>query len=253
MRYAVTWGLGLVLVAAAGGQPPDRWVTVTGRVVLPAGVPIPAAKVLVGPGGAIPVESVVVNAKTRGIKNVVVWLRPDSTDPKAELVAKDIHPDDAKRRPGLPVVVFTPQQVFAPRILCARVGDTPVVQNGAAGGTNFLWDSGKNGALNVAIPPGQAFVFRAPLVAERTPIPFKSNVVPAAGYVRVFEHPYHAVTDEDGKFELKDAPAGKYRLVYWHERVGFRNGVKGRFGEPVEIAGKAGRMVLPAVEFDVAK
>jgi hypothetical protein len=34
------------------------------------------------------------------------------------------------------------------------------------------------------------------------------------GYVRIFEHPYYAVTDENGNFEIKNAPVGKFRIVY---------------------------------------
>jgi len=41
------------------------------------------------------------------------------------------------------------------------------------------------------------------------------------GYLFVFAHPYFAVTDQHGNFEIKDAPAGKYRLIVWHERTGW--------------------------------
>lgn len=33
----------------------------------------------------------------------------------------------------------------------------------------------------------------------------------------VVPHPYYAVTDENGKFELTDVPPGKYLIVAWHE------------------------------------
>lgn len=33
----------------------------------------------------------------------------------------------------------------------------------------------------------------------------------------VVPHPYYAVTDESGKFELTDVPPGEYELVAWHE------------------------------------
>jgi hypothetical protein len=33
----------------------------------------------------------------------------------------------------------------------------------------------------------------------------------------VVSHPYYAVTDESGKFELTDVPAGTYEIVAWHE------------------------------------
>jgi hypothetical protein len=33
----------------------------------------------------------------------------------------------------------------------------------------------------------------------------------------VVSHPYYAVTDESGRFELNDVPPGNYELVAWHE------------------------------------
>jgi hypothetical protein len=33
----------------------------------------------------------------------------------------------------------------------------------------------------------------------------------------VVSHPYYAVTDESGRFELTDVPAGTYEIVAWHE------------------------------------
>jgi hypothetical protein len=33
----------------------------------------------------------------------------------------------------------------------------------------------------------------------------------------VVPHPYYAVTDESGHFELTDVPPGKYEIVAWHE------------------------------------
>ena len=36
----------------------------------------------------------------------------------------------------------------------------------------------------------------------------------------VTEHPYHAVTDAYGEYEIRDVPPGVYRLKVWHERLG---------------------------------
>src|SRR5258708_207733 len=33
----------------------------------------------------------------------------------------------------------------------------------------------------------------------------------------VARHPYYAVTDEDGNFELREVPPGNYEIVAWHE------------------------------------
>jgi hypothetical protein len=37
------------------------------------------------------------------------------------------------------------------------------------------------------------------------------------GEIWVIPHPYYAVTDESGKFELTGVPPGEYELVAWHE------------------------------------
>jgi hypothetical protein len=39
-------------------------------------------------------------------------------------------------------------------------------------------------------------------------------------YIGVFDNPAFAVTDRDGKYEISNLPAGKYKLVTWHERYG---------------------------------
>jgi hypothetical protein len=33
----------------------------------------------------------------------------------------------------------------------------------------------------------------------------------------VVSHPYYAVTDDSGTFELTDVPPGNYEIVAWHE------------------------------------
>jgi hypothetical protein len=33
----------------------------------------------------------------------------------------------------------------------------------------------------------------------------------------VVDHPYYAITEESGKFELSDVPPGEYEIVAWHE------------------------------------
>jgi len=40
-----------------------------------------------------------------------------------------------------------------------------------------------------------------------------------SAYVMVAEHPYYAVTDEDGNYMIDDIPPGEYRLTMWHEGI----------------------------------
>jgi len=38
-------------------------------------------------------------------------------------------------------------------------------------------------------------------------------------YIMVAEHPYYAITDEDGNYAIEDIPPGEYRLAMWHEGI----------------------------------
>jgi hypothetical protein len=40
------------------------------------------------------------------------------------------------------------------------------------------------------------------------------------GYIAVLKHPYFAVTDKDGHFEVKDLPPGTYTINAWQEKLG---------------------------------
>jgi plastocyanin len=40
--------------------------------------------------------------------------------------------------------------------------------------------------------------------------------------VMVFDHPWFAVPDEDGRFQLPGVPPGRREIVAWHERLGDR-------------------------------
>jgi hypothetical protein len=260
MRRTVSCVLPCALVAAfATGSLADdepQWATVKGRVVFPKGAAIPPRKPLnvtvnqqqCLAKGPILDESVIVNPKNRGVKNVVVYLRPDNMNLQAEFAKKEIHPGDAKRKP-VEVVIDQPCCMFVERVTCARVGDTVVVKNPVAIAHNFFWDSADNGAYNVNVPANGQWKMPKALLKEGPPIQYKCTIHGwMTGYVRIFDHPYFAVTDADGNFEIKSAPVGKYRIVYWHEN-GVRGGAKGRAGEKVEIKGPV--TALDPAEFDV--
>ncbi|MBY0514034.1 MAG: hypothetical protein K2P78_09010 [Gemmataceae bacterium] len=258
MRCASLLALSAVLAGGAPVAAQNGFGTVKGTVAYPAAKPVPERKKLditqdkahcLSKGDVLD-ETLVVNPKNKGIKNVVVWLRPDTTDPKAAFPKDKIHPDDAKRAPA-DVVVDQPCCMFVKRVTIARVGDQLVVKNPAPVAHNFFWTSGSNGEFNVTVPKESDWKMPQKLAAETAPIQFRCTIHPwMNGYVRIFDHPYYAVTDEDGKFELKNAPAGKWRLVVWQEKVGFLGGAQGRFGTPIEIKGPATE--LKPIEFDIA-
>ena len=43
-------------------------------------------------------------------------------------------------------------------------------------------------------------------------------------YIRVDDHPFHAVTGADGRFRIEGIPSGTYTVEFWHEHFGGREG-----------------------------
>lgn len=59
--------------------------------------------------------------------------------------------------------------------------------------------------------------------AECAPFRVKCDVHPwMLSYACVMDHPYFAVTGKDGKFTIKNVPAGSYEIEAWHEKAGTR-------------------------------
>ena len=98
------------------------------------------------------------------------------------------------------------------------------------------WSSLNNGQFSPLVPPN-FHVFRIDRVkSERLPITVDSSINPwMKAYVWVLDHPYFAVTDDDGSFMIRFAPKGNLRLVVWQEATGFKGGREGRWGEAIRV------------------
>jgi hypothetical protein len=69
--------------------------------------------------------------------------------------------------------------------------------------------------------PIQGMKMTRTFTAREVMVPFKCDVHGwMNAYVGVLDHPYFAVTDSDGRFELKSLPPGTYTVEAWHERLG---------------------------------
>lgn len=260
--------LAAFVLAAPVPKPTPDWVTVKGAIVWPEKEKIPETKVYDVPpkmhdagyanrGGPLIDDKFLVDEKSRGLKNVVVWFRPDSGDPKASFPAEKIHPDLVKAKP----VTHTLTNEFCrfdKRVLAVRVGDKLEVVNKSPVPCNFKWDEADSGGCNVLLKPNDKSFVTAALTTPG--MGFFTDCIhcwvgkeekPFDGRVRAIDNPYFAVTNEDGEFEIKQVPKGKWRIMYWHES-GFHKGKDGRLGYPIEVEGnKQGEMTLKALAFEV--
>ena len=131
---------------------------------------------------------------------------------------------------------------FEPHAITVRAGQTLQVSNSDSVGHNSLINFLKNNSVNPIIPPNGKIDFQMKK-AEIIPVKVSCSIHPwMQGIILVQDHPYMAVTDKDGKFELKNLQAGKkLTLKVWQEKAGYIQEVK---IDGKKAAWKKGKYVL---------
>ncbi len=214
----------------------EKWGTVKGRVVWVGAVPErpvidkaqvdPKCKECAALGKTLS-DDWVIDPTSKGVRWVMVWLLHESGDFDKPI---PIHPALAKAAPK--VVLDQPCCMFEPHHLGMRTGQILVARNSAKFVHNVNIAGGDdNPNKNTAVPPGTELEIPG-WKASAFAVPVSCGI---HGWmnakIRVFAHPYFAVTNEMGEFEINDAPAGKYRIAVWNDLwiVG------GKKGMPLEI------------------
>jgi hypothetical protein len=107
---------------------------------------------------------------------------------------------------------------YVPHVIGVQVNQPFSVVNSDPTAHNVNVDARQNEKFNQGQSPGAAPINKTFKRAE-TVIPVKCNQHPwMRAYVGVLPHPFFAVSDASGKFEIRGVPPGTYTLVAWHEK-----------------------------------
>lgn len=151
-------------------------------------------------------EDLVVDDQTGGLKNVVVWLG-------------DIKEGKAWQARAEAIALGQDGCRFTPRVLVVPAGETFDILNNDGILHNVHTRSSENRPINKAQPK---FLTR---LRARFDYPEMVRVECDAhdwmsAWIAVAAHPYYAVTDERGNYDLENIPPGTYTLEFWHEKLG---------------------------------
>lgn len=151
-------------------------------------------------------EKVVVNANGT-LKNVFVYV-------KDGLTGKTFEP------PKDPVVLDQKGCWYSPHVFGIQVNQPLEIRNSDATLHNVHGLAQANKEFNLGMPiQGMKLnkTFDKPEIMAK----FKCDVHPwMSAYVGVVGHPFFNVSNEEGKFEIKNLPPGDYVLEAWHEKYG---------------------------------
>jgi plastocyanin len=109
---------------------------------------------------------------------------------------------------------------YSPHVIGAMVGQKVKILNPDGTLHNVHAMSKVNPEFNMAMPKFRTEVEKV-FDKPEFMFPIKCDVHPwMNAWVAVMPHPYFSVTKADGKFEIKDLPAGTYEIEAWHEKLG---------------------------------
>jgi polysaccharide lyase family 4-like protein len=165
-------------------------------------------------GETAPSPVLKVDPKTRGLQNVLVYLEQVEKG-KAPEDKYWLHmgKDNSGKEPGTELCQFKEHILaFVRTQQVAIINFDPILHN-----PHFFTD--KHGSIfNVAMPTPNKEVDKTLLRAQGVGLAYQCDVhVHMNGYAGGFDHPYFAVTDAEGKFEISGVPPGTYTLIAWHE------------------------------------
>ena len=140
------------------------------------------------------------------LANVVVYISDG-------LTSHDFQP------PQQPAVLEQKGCQYKPHVLALQAHQKLDVVNSDETTHNIHPSPNNNREWNMTQPHGMPL--EQEFAREEIAIPVKCNVHPwMRGYIAVFKHPYFAVTDKNGNFDLKDVPPGTYTITAWQEKLG---------------------------------
>ena len=203
---------GAAPAAAMTSVDPATAATVTGSVSFSGEAPrFPPVNMSAEPdciklhGGRVPSDRVLISDGM--LQDALVW------------VSKGL---EGKRFPVRADVVNLDQKgcIYKPHVVAVQAGQAINITNSDPTTHNVHPLPRENREWNKSQTSG------APAIDYKFPRPemkiaVKCNIHPwMQAYIHVMEHPYFAVTDSAGSFEIKNLPPGTYTLQATHERLG---------------------------------
>jgi plastocyanin len=109
---------------------------------------------------------------------------------------------------------------YHPHVLGVMTGQNVEIKNSDQTTHNIHPTPQSNREWNESQPPAAAPIDKS-FAREEIMLPVKCNQHPwMKMYINVVKSPFYAVTDKDGKYEIKGLPPGDYTLAFVQEKMG---------------------------------
>ena len=145
----------------------------------------------------------------------------DGSMAEALVYLKDVSYDGGV--PSEPAVLDQKGCIYMPHVFGMGAGQELLIKNSDATLHNIHSMPKVNKEFNFAMPKVVKEKKSTFSLSEPDPFYIKCDVHPwMKSWVLVSDHPFFAVTDENGNFSIEGIPAGTYEVVCWQEKFGKR-------------------------------
>jgi len=132
-------------------------------------------------------------------------------------------PDKEWPAPKAPVVLDQKGCQYIPHVTGIMVNQPMRILNSDGILHNVHSLSKVNKSFNIAMPASRTETLETFTKTEGMLV-IKCDIHPwMKAYIQVMPHPFYDVTGKDGKFTIKDLPAGTYEVEIWHEKLGTKS------------------------------
>ncbi|MCP9462610.1 MAG: hypothetical protein NNA24_11265 [Nitrospira sp.] len=183
-------------------------VQVLYRGVVPPAQSVPVTRDAEFCGATAVTQTVTVHPHSRGLKDAVVIVEGVSL------------PSNTPTSPA-PAVLSNSRCTFAPSVMVLQgwssieIGNQdPIMHN-----THIRHGESRRTVLNVALVPGGRPISKKIAAAGLYHVQCDAHPF-MRGYVIVRDHPFMAVSDEQGLAKIVGVPPGTHEISVWHERLG---------------------------------
>ncbi|HUO14640.1 MAG TPA: carboxypeptidase regulatory-like domain-containing protein [Verrucomicrobiae bacterium] len=122
--------------------------------------------------------------------------------------------------PSTPVELEQQGCRYHPHVLGVMAGQTVDIKNADPTTHNIHPTPKDNREWNESQPPSSPAIEKN-FAREEIMLPVKCNQHPwMKMYINVVKNPFYAVTDKDGKYEIKGLPPGDYTIAFVQEKLG---------------------------------
>jgi hypothetical protein len=200
----------------------DEWGSFRGQIVVDG--EIPERQLLIAKDADIKdkeicaaedhyAEDLLIDKESRGLANVFVYLAKKP---------KSVHPDLVESATESLTVTYKGCQLV-PHCLICRTDQRLEIGSDDGLAHNPHNYPVKNPASGVSLASNSTFRIKLNLrIAESNPFAAGCDYHSwIRGYWLIVDHPYAALTDKDGKFQIDQLPVGEHIFKIWHERPGY--------------------------------